>query len=381
MKDIVNQKSAFPDLSLERTIEIQRWTVIGDVSFSKKREEMTPFLMRAKERGWTTPEDCAEHLLFDKTSRKWVAKRLLDNMRSLELVSFEDHRYYLTEAGDEALRRGEIFIPHEGEWDIWISEDPLLESPIAMISPSRERDTAYKTVQRRRNKEDASVEIEKTPSFLSKAFNKRTAPLAKGGDFIINRLEENAIRRRDIATIHARWHVQGGKVSLSGMLDDNDVASHFESQKVSPEDVWEQLLEQEGLLADWTSYFSSLLVSFNDLGTGEHESLHRNLTFKSPKIKGLGEFNDLSVRRIPLRPRTREDAQRWSEHRLMTRIQDYATSQKWESWTSEAIAPFSEAFKIRTPSRRQVFENMKSRAGSNRKPSDWYILAAQDWNL
>ena len=43
-----------------------------------------------------------------------------------------------TEAGQQAIDTGEVFVPEDGAWTLWASDDPLLPSPVLRIEPWNE---------------------------------------------------------------------------------------------------------------------------------------------------------------------------------------------------------------------------------------------------
>ena len=123
------------EFSLQRKIGVQCWNVIGMVARACKRPELMPVLLRARERGRTSADDVAEHLLFEQRSRRVVAQRLLHIAALYRLVTETDRWFSLTEAGAAALDSEQVFVPEHGSWTIWASEDPLLDHPILRVDP------------------------------------------------------------------------------------------------------------------------------------------------------------------------------------------------------------------------------------------------------
>ena len=134
---------------LERSVSVGCWRVVGQIAKTGKRTELMPVLLRAEENGGTNAKDVAEHLLFESQSRRIVAERLLGIATAYGLLERADRVFVLTEAGKQAIDAGEVFVPEDGAWTLWASDDPALPSP---SSGSRAVERAQR-IRRDRRKE------------------------------------------------------------------------------------------------------------------------------------------------------------------------------------------------------------------------------------
>ena len=123
---------------LERPVNVGCWRTVGQVAKAGKRAELLPVLVRAQETGGTNARDLAGHLLFEPRSRRVVADRLLHIGAAYGLLDVDSHAFTLTEAGKEAIDTGEVFVPEDGAWTLWASDDPALPSPVLRIEPWNE---------------------------------------------------------------------------------------------------------------------------------------------------------------------------------------------------------------------------------------------------
>ena len=131
---------------LKRSVDVQCWHVKGDVGFPKRREELMAVLLRVQENPLTDAGDIAEHLLFERLAREQVALRLLAIAEEYGLLERSRSGLQLTSAGVEAIECEEVFVPQSGNWELWVSDDPLMESAILYIAPFSEA-SAYDEVR------------------------------------------------------------------------------------------------------------------------------------------------------------------------------------------------------------------------------------------
>ena len=112
----------------------------------------------------------------------------------------------------------------------------------------------------------------------------------------------------------------------------------------------------------------------------EREAMVCDLGFESPHIPDYGEFDPITVREVPITPATEADAQSWAKWRLHTRIQDYATSERYAAWCAEAADPFDQ-YEIDLPTRTELFDEVCNRTTNRPDPKFWHLVAAEDWRL
>jgi hypothetical protein len=366
-------------MNLQRTVEVRCWRVIGQVAKAAKRAELMPVLLRARERGETDAGDVAGHLLFESSSRRVVAQRLLQIAEMYGLLEQRDRRYRLTEAGETALTTKQVFVPEHGTWTVWASDDPLLAAPILRVEPWVEP-TAYDEVWGKERDNARERPFEKLPRWVRDAVGVVATPLVGGAPLRVDQLEADGEVADPETTLRATWDVTGARLRVDGTLGGARVNAAVDAPDISADAVWTQLLQAEGLWSQWDASARALRVSFEEASAGERESLVRAVTFRRPDIASLGPFDATTVEGIALRARSAQDAARWAEWRLRARVRDYATTERFSAWTAEAVAPFSE-FHPPTPTR-QALADAAWRTGTDRPtPSAWHLVAAEDWRL
>lgn len=367
-------------ITLQRVLSVHCWRVIGQVATASKRTELLPVLLRARESGSTDADDIAEHLLFESASRRIVAQRLLRICELYGLIEPRDRRYVLTDTGRTALETEQIFVPARGTWSIWASNDPLLPTPILRVEPWSEP-SAYDEILGSDREAARERAIQHLPEWLTEARRVISVPMAGGGAPIrIDDLEPGGEAVDPSADLRAVWDVSTARLRVEGTLSGTRVSAAIDAPDVTAEDAWRQLLESEGIWPQWDQQVLALRVAFEQATDGERESLVRAVTVQHPTIEGLDTFDSATVEGVALRPSSAADATQWAEWRLRTRIRDYATSERFDAWTAEAVSPFTE-FQPSTPSR-QTLATAAWRARAGRPaPEAWHLVAVEDWGL
>ncbi len=365
---------------LQRRIAVRCWNVLGMVAKASRRPELRPVLLRARERNQTSAEDVAEHLFFEQRSRRVIAERLLRIAAGYGLLAQHERWFTLTEAGTQALDSEQIFVPERGSWTIWATNDPLLDYPILRVDPWSEP-TAFEDVQRGKNKESDAREFSDVPRTLLGAVGRVAAP--PGGGRGLLRIDELADKAESVEPdddLKLVWNVGDGKMRLEGSLRGSQLNTVLDAPSTTVEDVWQQLLESEGLWSRWDRVRNALLVGFEETQDRERESLLRDLAIAAPTLGDLGKFNALIIQDVPLHARTVDDAGRWAAWRLHARLRDYATSERFDAWNKEATAPFA-AYRIAVSSRADLARDAWGRRGDRPSPNAWHLAAAEDWSL
>ena len=365
------------DVVLKRQMTIRVWRVVGFVAKAVRRKELEPVLLRAREAGGTNAEDVAEHLLFAQ-SRKVVAERLLRIGAVYRLLKEDRRRYTLTEDGDKAIADRKVFVPERGAWTAWVSEDPLLPSPLLCIEAWNEPDAYTETRQ------DAKVQrsFERLPSELRDIQGTELTPLASvdGIAVRIDELEEQAEAAGPDGSLSLTWNVRERRLRLQGKLDGRKVDSELKAPDVPPDEIWAALLGSEGLGEDWDHRRHALRVSFQETTEKERKLMSRDLEFRKPSVPGFEKFEPLTVPGVPIAARSPTDARQWSVWRLKAGIHDFATSRRYDEWRKDAAAPFVE-HDPKLPTRAELAKSEWGSVTGRPAPRAWHLIAAEDWRL
>jgi len=350
------------------------------VAKASKRPELVPVLLRARERNQTSADDVAEHLFFEQHSRRVVAERLLRIAASYGLLAQNERWFTLTEAGTRALESEEVFVPERGSWTIWVSNDPLLDYPILRVDPWSEP-TAFDEVQRGKNRESGAREFSDVPRTLLAAVGRAAAPPGGGGGLVrVDELADKAESVEPDDNLKLVWNVGERKMRLEGSLRGSALNTVLEAPSLTVEDVWQQLLESEGLWSRWDRVRNALLVGFEETKDRERESLLRDLAIATPTLGDLGQFDAVAIQDVPIHARTANDAGNWAAWRLQARLRDYATSDRFDAWTKEATAPFA-SYQISIQGRADLARDAWGGRGDRPSPIAWHLAAAEDWSL
>lgn len=366
-------------IRLTREIRVECWRVIGQVAKAAKRNELLPVLLRAREGGQTDAGDVAEHLLFEPSSRRVIAQRLLQIAERYGLLVQEDRQYRLTESGYTAVETKQIFIPEQGTWTVWASKDPLLHASVLRVEPWRES-SAFDEVRGEERDKAPKRHFKKLPQWVRNAVGVISTPSVGGAPLRIDQLEDQGEEVNAETTLRATWDVTGARLRIDGILGGSRVNVVVDAPEIDADAVWMQLMQAEGLWSQWDDSVAALRVGFDETIAGERESLVRGVSFKRPDIESLGTFDATTVEGIALRARSVQDATRWVEWRLRERIRDYATTEHFGTWTADAVKPFAE-FDPPTPSRKELAETAWRDRTDRPALSTWHLVAAEDWRL
>ena len=365
---------------LKKQIAIRVWRVVGSVAKAVRRKELEPVLLRAREGGGTNAEDVAEHLFFER-SRKVVAERLLRIGAAYGLLMEDRRRYTLTEDGDRAIANRKVFVPERGAWTMYISEDPLLPSPLLCIEAWEESGTYDAYTETRQDAKDQRS-FEPLPTELRNIQGTETTPLASGDGIAvrIDELEEQAEAADPDGSLSLTWSVQECRLRLQGKLNERKVDSEVKAPDISPDETWEALLGSERLLKDWDRRRHALRISFGETAEDERNRMSRDLAFRKPSVHDFGEFEPLTVPGVPIAARSPDDARQWSVWRLKASIRDFATSKRYDEWRKEAAAPFAE-HDPKLPTRAELARSEWDSVTGRPTPRAWHLIAAADWRL
>lgn len=367
------------DIILKRRINLQCWRVVGEVAFAKKRPELQPILRRALEMGSTDEGDIAEHLFFEARSRRVVARRMLNIATTLNLLRQDDGKFKLTERGHEALEKEEVFVPQQGTWTLYTSNDPLLDSRILRAVEWKEPTAVDETFGKKKHKKR---DFKPLPGWITALKDVPQRPYTGDASGVqLGAIESKAdvipIKQSELTL---KWNVTKGRLSVTGNLDGVSVNSDVTPPDLPHDDIWRVLLEDVGLWTQWDISTDALRVPFLHTSNDERELMLRTLEFKSPRLPDLGTFNTTSVKNVRLRPSTRDDAERWAAWRLDNRVKDYATDRAFDDWAESASKPFAE-FNVTLPTRSKLASAAWEKRDDRPTPKTWHLIAAEDWRL
>jgi len=365
------------ELVLKRSVEIETWQVLATIAKAGKRSELMPVLKRLEETGGSDVRDIAEHLLFDTSSRRVVAERLLEICRLYLLAEKSDATYKLTGKGRLAAQTNQVFMPEKGIWKITFSNDPLLPYPIVKTDLFQEPSARSEIIGKdaRSKLEERKKDIQETPGWTKKCLNIESTPCMGGEAIRIDEIERKGEKKYTRLDLIIEWNITKKIVYL---LKENKKISQFPGPEREQEGVWLELLYKKGRLDDWDEKSNELSINFDETCDSDRVSMLADFNFKQPKINTLGFFDDFLAEGISIMASDEENAQEWASWRLNHFISNFASVSAFKRWSKEALSPFGN-FNVNLPSRDQLAtERWESNRGNK---ETWFVVAAMDWGL
>lgn len=360
------------EVLLERGLSVWAGNVVAQIAQAEKRAELHAIALRAKEMSGTDEGDIANHLLRgDDPTKRRMARNLLHICVQHGLMEENHGRYTLTEDGEQVAATEQVFVPAQGTWTIWASDDQLLGAPVVEVKPFVEPSAYDEVLGKDKDREPPGSAV---PPWLGQAC-KRTFKTAASS--VATRLDELAQKAEAIepdASLRLKWNIGKGELRLVGKLGERDVDAELVAPERSPEELWRELLEGAGLWDHWDDGRKALLVSFDDTLEAERLTMTRSVKIV-PRIPDYGVFDRLTLE-LPINAATPDDAQEWAEWRLVNGIDDYATEARYDEWSRKAAVPFGH-YDLDLPKRAEL---ARKHPGTGDVPN-WHLVAAEDWRL
>lgn len=374
-----------PEMTLRRRVPVDLWNVTGVVARPVSRGYEIAFLRRAAERGGEiTVEDADEHLLLG--GRAVVARRVLGILAAMRLLSSSGTAYQLTDAGREAARTGDVFVPEQGHWRVWTAQDPLLPTRVVALRPNFaafEARRIDRSVGRRARGAPRAV-----PAFLAAAKGSVFTSMLDGVRVRIDHLEPlseavDAAPGPEVKEVEVRALVRAPFVEIRGQAlgeEGTEEVSVGVTDRTA-ESVWSALLASSGLDGAWDDRQHELRVGFSSTTDPERRARERTLDFPAPTIPGLGRFDPVSGIRVRLAPRDAEDRRSWARWRLEDSVSAHASEGRFSAWRESAADEFDLSARS-LPSRDDVASASREGWGSAVPTRGaWHRVAAVDWGV
>ena len=382
------------ELILSRRLEIHCFEVFAEVAKAERRQEIQSILLLAQENGGRlTPELVCRDLLGGRPTV--VGRTIIQRCRGYHLLEGNDDESYLTEEGHKSASRGVVFIPEKGKYRIWVTDDPLFTDAALDIEPVKEAALSVDDVhasqhapgRRGDNTRRGTRGVPEDMNGQSDALRGRVfTPLKPGSQqYQINFVAPEWVRVED-AEAHPQsritWTARAddlGKVRVDGAYRAEGLAP----PQVSFEKLWLGLLGRNAVDWDVAEDGAYLRCAFDGDGLTDanRRTFRRVLTFETPSIPDLGEFDPLEVEDVPIAPRKPGDAQAWAEWLLEDRISSYLDEKSFAALQHEVRRAFPE-FEVSLPGIPQLLAHIRQRAergDTGRLPASfWYLQAPRD---
>ncbi|KXS43919.1 MAG: hypothetical protein AWU59_846 [Methanolobus sp. T82-4] len=377
------------DIILRRDVKTKTFRLLMDIHKSGKREDIIAILMLAAENdGQVGPEDICMHLIANRPVT--VGERIIQRCVELGVLEKQNRQKTndfmgffqgtrrlenetipqsivtatLTDEGRRAVEKKRVFLPERGLYQILYSDDPLLPSPLLDCIPD----------DKKSDKDENREEIDF--SIRTSLENRYFKTLGKErNEIFVERIEQYGRQistKKDVSLTYSLLENGNVILRLNG-----DLETKLEPPKYSQMEIWYMLVESMGISDDWDSNTQCLRRGFEELKQKDIVNFTTGLRTNSLAIEGMGEFNDVEVKGVPIIPRTQRDAQRWAIWLLKNEINDYAKSHEYEDIVQRIRNKFP-GYDINLPSQVELARMIREEAGEKLPPSYWYLKAPID---
>lgn len=361
-------------IKLERRVELAAWNITGTVAFAVKRDWEPAMLKLALQYGAISPQTVASELLGGRTG---VAERLIAICTSLGLLSRGRDEWTLTDEGRTAAQNGTGPRPRAGSVDCLGHGG----SGGARQDPGRRamaRPTGLRGTQRQGHAEDLR------PAEVATRTERQGLPARRRRGAVPSnrRLRPQGARR----TAGRRGELRatlllgpdGNRLRLKGKLGERAFESELPPPSMSHAEASAALLRGAGLQSQWNPHRRALWVSFAQTAEHERASMQRSITFTTPELPGLGQFDNTTVPGVALYPNSRTDASEWADWRLVQRLQTYVVGDQYDQAWRAAVAPFDE---LAPPKPDRAVLAARMRGNGRPRHEYWRLQAPTDWLL
>jgi hypothetical protein len=360
-----------------------------DIRKSGKREDIIAILMLASENnGLVSSKDVCTHLIANRPIT--VGDRIIQ--RCVELGVLEKHEGHrngnfmnfsrgnirqgieedsqlnkvatLTDEGRRAVQRKRVFLPERGLYHILYSDDVLLPSPLLeCISDDKRSD-----------KDEDKEEIE--PLIRNCLENRYFKTLSQErSEIFIEKIEQygrQITKKPDLSLTYSLLENGNMLLRLNG-----DFEAKLEPPKFSQLEIWNMLVESIDLGDDWDNNYQCLRRGFEELKQKDLINFTVELHITALAIEGMGEFNDIIVKNVPIIPRTKTDAQKWAIWLLKNEINDYTKNHEYEGIVQKIQKKFP-GYEMQLPTQIELARMIREETGEKLPPSYWYLKAPLD---
>lgn len=407
------------EIKLQRPLKIQRFRVKGTIEKAEKRPEIHSILLLAQEQyGVVSARDVVEKLLGGRPET--VGRRLLALCADYGLLAKEKqgNDFALTSKGTTAISQQKIFVPEQGTWELWVTNDSLLPTALLKVEAFKEPSI----IEEKRNK-DKPRKLASLPAWLpSHLIGKTLSPLvADNHQYRFIELSEKGEFVTDVkANVKAIWITpESAKTSLrfEGSVDGKKLDYSYQIlPKLAFSEIWKQMLKQQGWLQNnhsgeywdfaqpkqtfsevldqmlkqqgglqnnqssknWDFTQQALRIPCKNLSETEQSTFLKDYKLSKPVISGFGDFDDTLIENIPIMPKDENAAGSWGFWLLEQKVNDYMLSGQLEKQQQNisALKQFAE-FDLIFPEQKEFAQELHN---SNPK-AYWHLQAPLDWQL
>jgi len=339
-------------ITLERNIEIRAFDVEATIAVGRERPEFLAIAQLASQ--WNRPlsgEDVTRELLGNLP--KQVGWRVVDRCIALGLLEREGPRgpARLSEAGRAALETGQVLVPEEGTWRIYLADDPLLEPRLIhvqrFVSPDARHERQGLRSPSHSRQLDQGAE-HKTPGPIGQAAQTGQvwSSYATGQPFQVRTVTGKGVfASKDKLQITVDWAPEASpELFLRGKLElpagtggkwcniDRTLPPTAPLTSMSYDDLWKRLLAEgsgvrSNVIDHWCKYSGRLVlpVLFEQcVSDKERREMRREVAVPALSFDALGSFDASTLAGVEMIPINDEDAEDWLHWFQWDGVKDYA---------------------------------------------------------
>jgi hypothetical protein len=365
------------NIVLKRNIQVRRYIIKAEIQKLVKREEIMAILLLARDLGREVlPEDIVSHLLANRPEK--IGRRVIQWCAELGVLTLDGK---LTNSGLEALQEGKIFISEKGIYRITVTDDPLVPERVLLVEPNYSGNIHYdinemKGSGRDHQIEDDLITLPENILALQENTDQRFKAIGKDGEDIkISNIDEKGIddgqpRKSFSVELHVEQHGQPRfYITREGAKRGG----------IAPDVTFESVL-QSIMGFDyqyWIPDTGTLQESFDTLRDIELRDFRKTITFPTPSLPGLGNFDPASLT-VNIQPKTVEDANKWNGWLIVDGINDYMDESDYQEHCYAVSSKFAE-FNPEEPSQEELAKHLSDMSNQNQKY--WFLQAPLDLRL
>lgn len=351
-------------ITLTRRVRVTDVQFAGTVAESRDDVDTIAVLMAVVEHGGAiSAAELGDHLLG--AGRRPVAQRLLHLAQEHALVAPVDDVYWtVTPAGVTALRDRQVMTPVFGVWRAQLADDELLGPALLALARQSDQNLGGGIA-----KKSGPPRLQRLPDSLLSLVGVLSRPLfastVVAQIVAVQNPPEGLVANAEDTPLLA-WNPVTGSISLNG---DDDVV-----EPVADPRVVAALMSGLHARATWDADAQVVRLPADALSDDEIAAAAVSRTVPSVKLSQYGRFDAVTFIEVRAAPVDAADADEWAVRRLLGRVDEYATADRFQAWAQWAAEPVGG----NVPPRERLVERIAASPGSM---SYWHLHAPVDWGL
>ncbi|MDV0446408.1 hypothetical protein MsAg5_02410 [Methanosarcinaceae archaeon Ag5] len=382
--------------------EIYRVNMIINELAEDRNKDILPFLMFVDSRynvDWHTVN--SEYFKAEKPASHPFGKRLLAMMEEYKLITKESSGFCLTPFSKEMVETGNVMLPHQGIYEIIVSEDPIFENSLIGCVPDEANVQSgfQEMAQRSKDKElfkgkmNETVIVPNTDQWVKK---KIYLPLQDGKVVEVQEVFENGCKETEGEPITVKIMVgENGNKSIllqkkkgKGKKESDKIESSFHANfPIEYSMVVEELAKLNGLTYSSKDQSVCFTAELLDRVSG---SLTMKLKGGDIFFDEYGTYRISEVNKIQVVPKNHNVAVAWIIREIQNEVKNgYVTRELFKKITEQKIDVICKCSKNMDPKTLRdsiwdyegYIEFHKREDVSKRDDVFWHVIAVSDLSL